>query len=99
MGSGEAGARQGGREPAQRRGGLAAAQIGGKGLLPGHLKKLLSHVGADVVNDVAKLAGSRLKESNSDALGRHDYLAATLSRFRLDLDQGEEEQVLLRSRR
>lgn len=58
---------------------------------------LLSHIGPDVINDVAKLANTKLKESNAEAIGRHDYLAATLSRFRLDLEEGERKHILLPS--
>ena len=40
----------------------------------------------------AKLAGDRLRRRNSDALAKQDFMAAALTRFRLDLDEGEEEQ-------
>ena len=60
---------------------------------------MLSLVGPDLVNDAAKLAGDKLKEINAEALAKQDYLAATLTGFRMDLDEGEEEQILLRSRR
>jgi len=35
------------------------------------------------------------QEKNSEALAKHDYMAAVLTGFRLDLDNGEEERVLL----
>lgn len=45
------------------------------------------------------IGGDQLRKLNADALARRDYLAAVLSRFRLDLDDGEKERVLLRSRK
>lgn len=79
-------------------GSLAAALIGRIGSSPGPIGYLLSFVGAGV-NDAVKLAEDKLREMNSEALATHDHLRATLTRFRMDLDKGEEEQILLRSRR
>ena len=78
---------------------LAAALIARKRRLPPPIENLLSFVNSDLVNEAAKLAGDKLRKINSEALARHDHLAATLSGFRMDLDRGEREQVLLRSRR
>jgi Double-GTPase 2 len=80
-------------------GALAAALIGRKVKLPGPIGLLLSHVGPNLMNDATKLAGDKLKKINSEALAKQEYLAATLTGFRMDLDKGEEEQILLRSRR
>jgi hypothetical protein len=80
-------------------GALAAALIGRKGKLPGPIGHLLNLVGPNLVNDTAKLAGDKLREINAEALAKQEYLAATLTRFRIDLEEGEEEQILLRSRR
>ena len=46
----------------------------------------------------AKLGGDQLRKMNSEALAKQDYMAAVLTRFRLDLDDGEEKRVLLRSK-
>ena len=82
---------------------LAAAMAGSKAPVGGPLGVLLKLVGSviskEVIAEMAKLAGDKLKEANAEALARHDYLAATLTRFQLDLDAGEEEQILLRSLR
>ena len=51
------------------------------------------------MQEAAELAGDALRESNAEALAKHDYLKATLTSFRMDLDKGEEEHILLRSRR
>lgn len=47
----------------------------------------------------SKLGGDQLKKMYSEAVAKQDYLAAVLSRFGLDLDDGEDKRVLLRSRR
>lgn len=79
---------------------LAAALLSRKKRLPTPVGGLLmTFLNSDLVNEAAKLAGDRLRKINSEALARNDQLAATLSGFRMDLDLGEREQVLLRSRR
>lgn len=80
-------------------GALAGALLGRNGKLPGPFGHLLNLVGPGVVNDAAKLAGDKLRKVNAEALAKNDHLTATLTRFRMDLDEGEEEQILLRSRR
>ena len=77
---------------------LAEVLVGRVGKLPGPLGRLLKTVGPGV-GLAAKLAGDKLREINSEALAKRDHLTATLTRFRLDLDKGEEEQILLRSPR
>ena len=78
---------------------LAALLSERKVKLPGRIGLLLTLVGPDVVNDAAKLAGAKLRAINSEALTKQDYLTATLTGFRMDLDKGEEDEILLRSRR
>ncbi|MGC5022851.1 TRAFAC clade GTPase domain-containing protein [Micromonospora sp. DT47] len=80
-------------------GSLAAALLGRKSTLPGPLSHLMNLIGPDVVDDAVKLAGDKLRKMNSEAVAKQEYLAATLTGFRMDLDHGEEEQILLRSRR
>lgn len=84
-------------------GALAAVLIGRRVWPSSPGGALLTLVGSvlskEVVESAAKLAGDKLKERNADALARHDYLTATLTGFRIDLDMGEKEQVLLRSQR
>ncbi len=77
---------------------LAEVLIGRLGKLPGRMGRLLKFVGPSL-NYAAKLAGDKLREINSESLAKRDYLRATLTRFRMDLDKGEEERILLRSRR
>ncbi|THE19341.1 ATP/GTP-binding protein [Kocuria rosea] len=84
-------------------GALAAVLIGNKVKPAGPKGALMKLVGAvlseEVLNDAAKLAGDKLREINADALAKRDYLTATLTGFRMDLEKGEKEQILLRSRR
>ncbi|MFC8707647.1 hypothetical protein ACFUIV_36470 [Streptomyces anulatus] len=82
-------------------GALAAALVGSKVKLPGAVGLLRNVVGLvlskEVLNEAAKVAGDKLKNINSEAMAKQNYLTATLTRFRMDLDRGEEEQVFLRS--
>jgi hypothetical protein len=78
-------------------GALARVLVQSKLKLPGPIGHLVNHVGPPLLNAAAKLVGDKLKEANSEALAKHDYLTATLTRFRMDLDEGEKEQILLRN--
>ncbi|MEV0717774.1 hypothetical protein, partial [Asanoa sp. NPDC050611] len=78
---------------------LAAALIDRKMKVPGPVGSLLNFLGSNLVNDAARLAGDKPRKMNAEALAKKEYLAATLTGFRMDLDKGEEEQILLRSLR
>lgn len=78
-------------------GAMARVLVQSKLKLPGRIGHLVNQVGPHLLNAAAKLVGDKLKEANSEALAKHDYLTATLTRFRMDLDKGEKEQVLLRN--
>jgi hypothetical protein len=41
-----------------------------------------------------KLGGAQVKQLNADARAKHDYLTAILTQFKLDLDQGQEDDLL-----
>ncbi|TQM61725.1 TRAFAC clade GTPase domain-containing protein [Humibacillus xanthopallidus] len=45
----------------------------------------------------AKMGGMQLKQMNAQARENHDYLTATLTQFKLDLDQGALDKLLIRS--
>lgn len=47
----------------------------------------------------AKLAESQLKQINAEARAKQDFLAATLTQFRLDLLHGEKDDLIIKSRR
>lgn len=56
----------------------------------------MTKLAVETAADLTKEQLTRLKE---ESLKRHDYLAAVLAEFALNLDQGEEQRVLLRSKR
>ena len=45
------------------------------------------------------MAGSQLKQINAQAREKRDYLTATLTQFKLDLDQGVTDRLLIRSKK
>ncbi|MFC8537186.1 hypothetical protein ACFUJY_25170 [Streptomyces sp. NPDC057249] len=64
----------------------------------GAVLNLVSRVlSKELLDEAVKATGEKLKNMNSEAMAKQNYLTATLTRFRMDLDRGEEEQVLLRS--
>ncbi|MGY1734597.1 TRAFAC clade GTPase domain-containing protein [Geodermatophilus sp. SYSU D00684] len=66
--------------------------------LPGPLGRL-SRLVRPSLDHVTTLAGDKLREINAEALAKQDHLRATLTGFRMDLERGEAERILLRSRR
>lgn len=51
------------------------------------------------IEKAAKLAGTQLKEANAHARERRDVLAATLTQFKIDLENGVSDKLLIKSRR
>ncbi|TCC10432.1 TRAFAC clade GTPase domain-containing protein [Kribbella soli] len=83
---------------------LAAVLMGGKSLGVDKLVAILPKVGPlaslaalPVLTAAAKMAGSQLREINAQARDHHDFLTATLTQFKLDLDQGVKDKLLIRS--
>ncbi|MFC5265062.1 hypothetical protein ACFPJ1_23365 [Kribbella qitaiheensis] len=83
---------------------LAAVLTGGKSLGVDKLVAMLPKVGPlasmaalPVLTAAAKMAGSQLREINAKAREDHDFLTATLTQFKLDLDQGVKDRLLIRS--
>lgn len=74
---------------------LAAALLGKE--KKGLLGIVLALLNPDVVDEAAQMAGDKLREVNAQALAKHNYVTATLTRFQMDLDMGEEDEVFLRS--
>jgi GTPase SAR1 family protein len=66
--------------------------------LPGPLGYFFG-AAAPGVELLTQLAGDKVKEMNDEARAKGDNLKATLTGFRLDLDRGEEQGTMLRSRR
>lgn len=67
--------------------------------LPGRIGLLLSLIDPKHLNYAAKLAGDKLREAQSEALAKRDYMKAALTGFRIDLENGEKEQIFIRSPR
>lgn len=82
---------------------LAAALLGSRFKLPGPIGVVQGLVGMilpnGILNDAASMAGDKLRAANAHAIAKHDTLTATLTGFKIDLEQGESRHVLLRSRR
>lgn len=83
---------------------LAAVLVGGKLLgvdkLVAKLPKVgpLAHKAAiPVLIAAAKMTESKLKQINAQARDEHDYLTATLTQLKLDLDHGVTDKLLIRS--
>ncbi|KRE71707.1 hypothetical protein [Arthrobacter sp. Soil762] len=66
--------------------------------LPGPISKVVALVGPGLIQAVLDLAGARLVEMHAEAKANHDFLTETLTGFQLQLDRGDGEKVLLRSR-
>ncbi len=71
--------------------------------VPGRVGKVIGTVSAFLAKDKLQrgieLFGEKLVEINAEAIKKREYLVATLTQFTLALDRGEDEKVLLRSRR
>jgi len=84
---------------------MAAVLIGGKGFgfekvvakLP-KVGPLASKAAIPALIAAVKMAESQLRQINEQARETHDYLTATLTQFKLDLDQGETDGLLIRGK-
>lgn len=82
---------------------IAAGLVAG-GFLTKVVKKVprvgkLSTAASPALVAAARLAGDALKDANEQARANRDVLAATLTQFKLDLERGVEERLLLKSRK
>ncbi|WP_295851403.1 ATP/GTP-binding protein [uncultured Microbacterium sp.] len=77
---------------------LLAAALTGK-TRPGPLGVILALLSPDIIEEAAQMAGDKLREVNAEAIAKQNYLTATLTRFQMDLDKGEEARIILRSLR
>lgn len=77
--------------------------IGRAAKLPGPVGAVAALVSSviskEMIDKAVKLAGDKLREANAEALAKGDYLRAALTQFSIDLETGEEREILLRSRR
>lgn len=58
---------------------------------------MLAPLVAPAVKDFVKLSTKRLEEIHAQALADKDYLTATLTQFKLDLDRGVKDNLLVKS--
>lgn len=63
----------------------------GKGIL------LVLEVGLEALRRILNMAGKSMEKANAEAEARHDFVAATLTQFKLDLDKAEKHLVLSQS--
>lgn len=66
--------------------------------LPGPISNAVALVGPFLMQTVLDLAGTKLLDMHIEAKAKHDFLTETLTGFQLELDRGDSEKVLLRSR-
>ncbi len=82
---------------------LAAVLVGSKAFGVDTLLAKLPKVGRivkaalPVLVTAAKMAGSQLRDANAQARKDHDFLTATLTQFKLDLEQGVKDKLLIKS--
>lgn len=82
-----------------RRANEFAAFIGSKSNLPGPIGKVVNVVAQPAAEIAAKLAAEKVADLHRAAIARHDFMAAVLTGFKMDLDRGEHDQVLIQSLR
>lgn len=78
--------------------------VGGRVLKVGaKVSRMLGFIDLDVIGSVTstvtQLAGDSLKKRNAEARAKQDNIVAVLTGFLMDLEAGEADRVLLRSRR
>ena len=54
-------------------------------------------VGTGILDEAVSLANDALANANTNARAQRDTLRATLTQFKMDLNEGEQNRVLLRS--
>lgn len=77
--------------------GAVAAAISGKVAPKLGVKVVLLAAVVQAIKSVIDLAGKSLAKSNDDAERRHDFVASILTKFKMDLQESEEQKILLQS--
>ena len=83
---------------------IAEVLIAGKPIVDKFLGKIpkvgpfLKWVAYPALIEAVKLSEEQIRKINEQARENHDYLTATLTQFRLDLDQGEADGLLIRGK-
>lgn len=80
----------------------AVGLIGTLKRLPGPLGLLATFIASllteDVMQKLVNTSEQKIRDANTAALARHDYLTAMLTGFQLDLQQAERDGILIRSK-
>ncbi|MDQ0665400.1 energy-coupling factor transporter ATP-binding protein EcfA2 [Arthrobacter ulcerisalmonis] len=66
--------------------------------LPGPIGNVVAWIGPFLMQTVLDLTGTKVLDMHAEAKAKHDFLTETLTGFQLELDRGDSEKVLLRSR-
>ncbi|WP_400160196.1 ATP/GTP-binding protein [Arthrobacter sp. BPSS-3] len=66
--------------------------------MPGPVSYVVNLIGPDLMQAVLDLTGKKVLDMHTEAKAKHDFLTGTLTGFQLELDRGDVEKVLLRSR-
>lgn len=66
--------------------------------LPVPIGNAVALIGPFLMQTVLDLVGTKVLDMHEEAKAKHDFLAETLTGFQLELDRGDGEKVLLRSR-
>lgn len=61
------------------------------------VKALAAGLTREVLDEAAKLAAEGLRKSHDEALAKKDNMAAMLTGFKMDLEKGVKDRVLLRN--
>ena len=84
-------------------GALAVALIGKTKKFAALAKRIEAVIGLAALdaamNAASKVGGEQLRKMNAEALAKQDYMQAVLTRFLMDLEEGEIRRVLLRSKK
>jgi energy-coupling factor transporter ATP-binding protein EcfA2 len=66
---------------------------------PGLLGRFLALLNPVMIDEAMRRGRDKLREVHAEAIAKHNYLTATLTGFQIDLDEGEEARILMRSLR
>ena len=58
---------------------------------------ILAPIAVPALAEAVKLGKSKLEETHAQALADRDFLTAVVTQFRLDLDQGVEDRLFVKS--
>lgn len=66
--------------------------------LPGPFGIVTAFISPNLIQTVLDLTGDKVQDMHVEAKAKHDFLTTTLTGFQMQLDRGDSEKILLRSR-